>query len=30
MSCSSDKTIKMWTPDGKFRQSFIGHTNWVR
>ena len=30
MSCSSDKTIKMWDLDGKFKQSFVGHTNWVR
>jgi len=30
MSCSSDKTIKMWTIDSKFKQSFIGHNNWVR
>lgn len=20
----------MWTPEGKFKQSFTGHTNWVR
>lgn len=20
----------MWNPDGKFKQSFTGHTNWVR
>jgi len=30
MSCSSDKTIKMWDLDCKFKQSFVGHTNWVR
>jgi centriolar protein POC1 len=30
VSCSSDKTIKMWGMDGKFKQSFLGHTNWVR
>lgn len=30
ISCSSDKTVKMWNPEGKFKQSFIGHTNWVR
>ena len=30
VSCSSDKTIKMWSADGKFKQSYLGHTNWVR
>jgi WD40 repeat protein len=30
ISCSSDKTIKMWCPDGKFKHSFTGHANWVR
>jgi WD40 repeat protein len=30
MSCSTDKTIKMWDLDCKFKQSFVGHTNWVR
>jgi centriolar protein POC1 len=30
MSCSSDKTIKMWDLEGRFKQSFVGHTNWVR
>lgn len=30
ISCSSDKTVKMWSPDGKFIKSFLGHTNWVR
>ncbi len=28
-SCSSDRTIKLWTPNGALVQTLFGHGNWV-
>ncbi|KAL7470504.1 hypothetical protein ACHAXS_010741 [Conticribra weissflogii] len=31
LTCSDDKTIKLWSlPKTNFQSSFVGHTNWVR
>ena len=30
LTCSDDKSVKLWNNEGKFTSSFLGHTNWVR